>query len=521
MKAAERWLTACSLLKHAALEFLDASIALTMATSDSIETYPGSSGFENIVCEVQSRISLIELVDEYMHQSRSALRQLLNRSPTRVPINKLTVEILSQIFITNIAMSPCMNLAARGDTRSDIMLVCSKWYNIAVNTPLIWSHVDFSTDQWDRLRTFQGAQLWLERSRYAPLHIHVKGDTVGGSRFRSVPCPAEVPGFTEEMVSVLQNHVRNIASFTTLGFNLRSAPPALFTIKPESCWASLKHLVVSEFRIPHFGNQPLSFMKGLLQLEITGGIGYNHFDDVLTALSNCPDIHTLRLTHVEPRQVLPTSMPVSLPSLRLLKIDHHSVAILSLINTPLELDLRFCCRNDAENTHILGLECFIARNRVASLTLEDNFSFSGATRLLPRISNLLPRIRVLCIDEGESFSFPHREPQGHITSNIKTQFPDLVSLVFRRSMIKPEFVLELETVLSDQHLFRLSFLECSFLTVSDESSSYNPSDQGVPEIPEEMSVSLTKLTKHLVVRQEAPRVFRGVDPFIQEMMKVD
>ncbi|KDQ09504.1 hypothetical protein BOTBODRAFT_164638 [Botryobasidium botryosum FD-172 SS1] len=106
------------------------------------------------------------------------MQGLRNRSTTLIHINRLPSECISQIFTMGSSPRPMDEEDPTSDDpswnspvkpfRLIIPAVCRRWRDIALNTPRLWSTIEFSD-----AAPFGYSELMLKRSRDCPLSIRV------------------------------------------------------------------------------------------------------------------------------------------------------------------------------------------------------------------------------------------------------------------------------------------------------------------------------------------------------------
>ncbi|QRV95481.1 pyrolysin [Ceratobasidium sp. AG-Ba] len=513
MKALENSLAAHALLEQAVLEFRNATTVLnTVTTGDSTAASLSAFDFENLLHQVERHVKLTEIVEGHMKQSRSILLSLLNRSTTRAPINRLSPEILSHIFMINVAMSPCMFVGDKYDTRSIILLVCSRWYNVAVKTPALWSHIDISLTQWMTNGGFAGPELWLSRCVNIPKHIHLASNpsrpNLEARHHRLLLT------FAAEVISFLRPHIQTAQSLILFGF--RAVVPQLFAHFPASSWKSLRLLEVGYIGFCELQGHrsAASSFQGLQELNVCISHWSHTNADMFTTLSNCLEMHTLRLRSSQPDSGISIpDLPIILPALRLLEIDRGSVNIAQNLHTSLELDLRLYFWSNAEERHHSALRFLLNRSKVVAMRFLETYRTPDLKRLLPKFERDLPYLRTLRLtSENADKDYPFN-PKMTI-SDLGSSFPNLVSLLFDRHTFDQRSVLELQSLLGRSQLIRLGLCGCIFLP-----PLLKPGDSSLSQ-QVQFDVRLTELAKNVIIRQKVPdEDFHGVDSFIQEMMK--
>ncbi|KAG8695340.1 hypothetical protein FRC09_009216 [Ceratobasidium sp. 395] len=449
METLNRWVTAQSHLKEAAASFLDACLALRKAAAQSFPSHPNHLILENMLHDVQSRISSIGVVENCMHESRAVLNALLNISTSRVPINRLPPEILGRIFSIAVASSPCAPEHGKRDSLLDILLVCTRWCQLATSNRSLWSHIDINSGRAGHFGLHR-VRLWLERSQGAPIHIHVTGDTF----------QADEPAI-QHLVSILQPHAMFTSSLVLSERHAGLIRSLLALYLNQSGSGTLNTLVVADrwsrnITFPW----PTYPMRALVVLELRSiqGLGCPVLEELVAMLSDCPKLHTLRLvdlrTFTARSEQLLNQGFIILPCLKLLQIEipgGQALAELLAVIQPgeLELDVRLSIGPIDGGPVLRNAQSLLRRSNVVSLTLADfrspnidhfqsffssmpylrglRINSTGAGSLLSALANeavteSLSNLQSLCISGGEvdspllnriiSFSSFYNEQEG-------------------------------------------------------------------------------------------------------------
>ncbi|KAH9843737.1 uncharacterized protein C8Q71DRAFT_11986 [Rhodofomes roseus] len=101
-----------------------------------------------------------EQIDQEIAQLRQSVQVLIARRNELAPVLRLPVELLSEVFVLNATThSP-------DDLRwTNVAYVCQYWRSVAVQTPRLWTCINFKAEPWVALQ--------LERSKNMPLVAHV------------------------------------------------------------------------------------------------------------------------------------------------------------------------------------------------------------------------------------------------------------------------------------------------------------------------------------------------------------
>jgi F-box-like len=97
------------------------------------------------------------------------LRLFLNLTFQHMPINKLPLEILQEIFELLIGKLGCGPLSVEDGLAIQVVLcgICHVWHQIALDDPLLWNTLSFPITK----RSIKRTKLFLQCSTTAPINI--------------------------------------------------------------------------------------------------------------------------------------------------------------------------------------------------------------------------------------------------------------------------------------------------------------------------------------------------------------
>ena len=124
--------------------------------------------------EANFREYQLQAIDDEIRSLEESIRALRSRRNALAPVSSLPIEVLTTIFTLlhgPVASSPLTRPKEKPDHLPWIRVahVCHHWRDIALNQPLFWSHVDFTTV------TSAGAAEILARANTVPLLFGGKG----------------------------------------------------------------------------------------------------------------------------------------------------------------------------------------------------------------------------------------------------------------------------------------------------------------------------------------------------------
>lgn len=119
--------------------------------------------------QANSREYLRQAIDAEIQSLEESIRALRLHRNALAPISSLPPEVFAAIF-SFVRLPDRLILAEEPDKLACLRVahVCHQWREIALNQPLLWSHVDFTT------LTSAGAAEVLARAKTVPLHLEAK-----------------------------------------------------------------------------------------------------------------------------------------------------------------------------------------------------------------------------------------------------------------------------------------------------------------------------------------------------------
>ena len=117
-----------------------------------------------ISSQANSHEYLRQAIDDEIRSFEESIRALRHRRNALAPISSLPPEVFATIF-SFVRLPDC--ILAEPDQLACVRVshVCNQWREIALNQPLLWSHIDFTAV------TPAGAAEMLSRARTVPLHL--------------------------------------------------------------------------------------------------------------------------------------------------------------------------------------------------------------------------------------------------------------------------------------------------------------------------------------------------------------
>ncbi|KAG8680576.1 hypothetical protein FRC09_018133, partial [Ceratobasidium sp. 395] len=173
MESLDRFLAAESRLKAATQEFLESCSALHNLHFDSNQSSAVQDESHAKIEQIRACKDSLTLTKNKISESQIVLDTVLRRFPPLAAALGLPAELLSTIFKHAVPPTCRWVWAIRPNTLLAIASVCRRWRGLAIQTPPLWSHIDFYlTDYDDNPRPPKIEQLWLERAKGSSLHVH-------------------------------------------------------------------------------------------------------------------------------------------------------------------------------------------------------------------------------------------------------------------------------------------------------------------------------------------------------------
>jgi hypothetical protein len=115
--------------------------------------------------QANTREYLRQTIDDEIQSFEESIRALRRRRNALAPISSLPPEVFATIF-SFVRLPDCIILSEPDQLAClRVSQVCHQWREIALNQPLLWSHIDFTSV------TSAGAAEMLSRARAVPLHL--------------------------------------------------------------------------------------------------------------------------------------------------------------------------------------------------------------------------------------------------------------------------------------------------------------------------------------------------------------
>ncbi|KAG8782317.1 hypothetical protein FRC12_020954 [Ceratobasidium sp. 428] len=542
MEVIKNLLEARLVLEKAAADFLDVCATLKLLAVPSLASAPGQLAFESNMDNILSSVDSASLVIDLTFKSRNILQKLLNLPTTRAPINKLPAETLSYIFAIIVASSPCNRVGTERETLLDIPQVCTKWNQVSASSPALWSHVDVRPSSFSTITiAFRHVQMQLKRCRNVPVHLHLDDSLTRTPQDRGLDVVALIQSHGEPLGSLIVTSVGSDSWVYMFLGSMLSHPVS----------SSLKTLFIHGVQgiysrgtygqLPA-GPLPVTFLCGLAVLDLydVGSSTYPTVEGIIELLPSCSTLHTLRLRRLK---ISPDSLQsyqiIPFPRLRFLEISAVNCAgalslLSKLVPGGLELDVRLDAdyiRGDAFDS---PGQLLLARSNVVSLSINDPARNSVRPPLTCFAS--VPRLRMLQLDSIRLAQDLNLALETTIDDQTSLQVPCLQSLCLIGLDISSQAIALIEDIIRQRKLRHLAFLDCFYPPERTRSidgdqencsiSDYD-SDADVDKYEGEMPRSMRdwfseRVGGSVVVGQEHDnRIFHGVDPFVQNLIRLE
>jgi hypothetical protein len=290
--------------------------------------------------QANSRENQRQAIDADIKSLEESIRALRHRRNALAPVSSLPIEVTTAIFsfLRVPVASSLLPLGEKPDHLAWLRVahVCHHWREIALNQPLFWSHVDFTTF------SLAGAAEILARAKTAPLYLEARVPTShwDDSRFSAFQnelhahapqiCHLAIGAGYFGLRKTLEGLTSRAPTLEYLSLSCEEYPQKPQVFVPTTLFNGntprLSHLELQNCDINW--NSPL--LKGLRYLDIrTPSAGTRPSLPVwLNALEEMPQLETLSLHGASPivpyrRVALPFDVErtISLPSLAQLDIS--------------------------------------------------------------------------------------------------------------------------------------------------------------------------------------------------------
>jgi hypothetical protein len=370
-QAFTQWKTFHENLVRSIGDYIDACDTLEIVLARPPQSSGDKSMLEDVLTLISVEIPSLSSCKDKLHNSWSCLARIRNRSARLAPVNLLPPELLGDIFM--IASPPshlCIqHVASEFITPSptpidSITGVCRRWRNIAIQTPMLWSHIDLiAAGRWTNRFKWR-AQHHIERAGSVPVEMHIQ-DTSNSSL--SAPDEANILDIVafltpyarqcRSLELLLESHTRDLPRLTLLCLAVHGTPSILDTLhlsgQLDDQQAPLDYSalpashdldrLLAPVRTLHLRRMTIDWFSAayydLIDLAIT------HLPEVLwptthqmiVVLSACPKLRRLKLEYVgisgaSSAVDLPPTFMGELEELNLLHLRSSCVTVLSLIS---------------------------------------------------------------------------------------------------------------------------------------------------------------------------------------------
>ncbi|QRV74450.1 F-box-like protein [Ceratobasidium sp. AG-Ba] len=527
MDAFDKWLSARKAFEHAALGFLDASTTLKDVVTRSEASIAKGDIVEIVLGQHELVAESFHLIRSRMQHSQRILNAFTNISAQRVPISKLPAEILSRIFSSFLASSS----KHENDALLNIILVCTRWYQVATSTPALWNHVDLCTSPnpvyGESSSRFGRVKLFLTRSRGLPIHFHLPSNRRHFNRTDMVELGLMLQS-QEATVGSIELHGRISYSDTdSARYSLTQSMLTLISTPGRS--DSLRALTIAALRpsILEYSliwpSTPLAQL-GELTLEDLVGPACPSLAQVTIMLSKCPLLHTLRLRNLETN--LDDSLsPIQLPNLRLLDISNVP-GVVPLLSSQISpganrLDVRLDLRSSEMRLNTGATQGLFLSN-VFSLTVRQ----LQETVHMGSYLTSTPNLRVLILDMCHNPTCHVLDPMLEYVASLSANQPPpgLQALGFMSGAMDSELMAKLKKIVDAMRPRTLVFINVSFSALRDqdeELAEYRHFDRREAfsgYFPSEDEKWFRSRVDRIITYPIYPsQVYKGVDSFLEHL----
>ncbi|KAG8989664.1 hypothetical protein FRB90_002135 [Tulasnella sp. 427] len=259
-------------------------------------------------------------------------------STTSSPFSALPAELLSLIFLHSVAQDPrqtgLWEPVKRVRPLASITLVSRRWYQIATNTPGLWSTIIVTSHRWF---PSESVDLWLHRAKRSKLDVHLLSDSPRVARIQ-LEVWRKILETERERVGTL-NAIVGAGDWMLVKPLFPTQFPTLMSAKlhimdvtrndeqselsrPSLDLPMLRHLVINSPTSLTFGSCPAMQDLEITRLgedQNTADLGWEHLRRLL---NNTPNLRTLKIrSQRPPRPPEPKFEGFDVPYLESLDLD--------------------------------------------------------------------------------------------------------------------------------------------------------------------------------------------------------
>lgn len=371
----QRWLNAELQLKRAADYFSESCALLHDLPAEAVGFSFKQTSIETVSSALQMALESFQLTRSNLAESQIVLNSTLNKSRAIVPITALPPETISYIFTLVIAPHCRKNPNTVVDPLFALPSVCTRWREIALRTPTLWSHIDLftgypsSNGSSSRYREELPSriQLFANRARAIPLHLHF------GYRTEAIL------DASPHLVDSLIQYTPRIASLTFSRISNTVAIEEVINVLANG--GSLRVIDIEGHTYQGDTPNPQSLhiswhliaLHGLVELRLVEMRGSDSpfLSQMIEVLLSTPALQVLQLRTMSVHRDLDLGahLIVSLPHLRHLEVaflfESGVSDMLSIIHTTsTQLHLVICAQSELD---CIAITSFIQRSYVTSL----------------------------------------------------------------------------------------------------------------------------------------------------------
>lgn len=130
------------------------------------------------VSQLDNQILRLQAVVEELKRKRQDLQTYVNEHKVLVaPMMRFPSEILSEIFVRCVGTGWPDDDFELDTAPLTCASICSKWRNVALITPRLWSSISLRLAPQHIKRHMNLVRLWLSRAAYSPLSINLQADS--------------------------------------------------------------------------------------------------------------------------------------------------------------------------------------------------------------------------------------------------------------------------------------------------------------------------------------------------------
>ncbi|KAG8705302.1 hypothetical protein FRC09_003041, partial [Ceratobasidium sp. 395] len=196
-----QWKTARTFLSSTIRSYLTVCATLRASYATLVYQSNEQDTVKEALATICTELESLASEERLLYDTRVSLAAVISNSVTLPNVNRLPPEILASIF--GLSRAHCTR--DHGHQTNGPTSVCRYWRRTALDAAHLWTHIDIGPDI-----PSGRAKLLLDRSKHAPVHIHVLASRL--EQGENEPNGYESEHLAESMMVVLAPHIYRICT---------------------------------------------------------------------------------------------------------------------------------------------------------------------------------------------------------------------------------------------------------------------------------------------------------------------